>query len=81
VGALLVNVDPRESDLAVASRAMVRDRLSGATVVEDAAALVRAAFAVRRAEITTALLSLALILAVVELILATVGGLSRRREA
>jgi hypothetical protein len=81
VGALLVNVDPRESDLAVASRALVRDRLSGATVVEDAAALVRAAFAVRRAEITTALLSLALILAVVELILATVGGLSRRREA
>ena len=81
VGALLVNVDPRESDLAVASPATVRDRLSGATVVGHAEALVRAAFAVRRAEITTSLLWLALILGVVELILATAGGFSRRREA
>jgi Aerotolerance regulator N-terminal len=81
VGALLVNVDPRESDLAVASHAMVRDRLSGATIVEETDALVRAAFAVRRAEITTVLLWLALILAVVELVLATVGGFSRRRAA
>jgi hypothetical protein len=81
VGALLVNVDPRESDLAIASGALIRDRLSGAAVMDDAEALVRAAFAERRAEMTTGLLGLALALAVVELLLATVGGRSRRGVA
>jgi hypothetical protein len=81
VGALLVNVDPRESDLAIASPAVVRDRLSGAAIIDDPDALVGAAFAARRAEITTVLLGLALILAIVELLLATVGGFSRRQAA
>jgi hypothetical protein len=80
VGALLVNVDPRESDLAVASPALIRDRLSGASVIDDPDALVRAAFAERRAEITTVLLVLALVLAVAELLLATLGGHAPRRE-
>jgi hypothetical protein len=76
-----VNVDPRESDLAIASPAVVRDRLSGAAIIDDPDALVGAAFAARRAEITTVLLGLALILAIVELLLATVGGFSRRQAA
>jgi len=81
VGALLVNVDPRESDLAVASPAVIRDRLSPAAVIDDPDALARAAFAERRAEITMALLLLALVLAAAELLLATLGGHLRRREA
>jgi hypothetical protein len=78
VGALLVNVDPRESDLAVPSAAVIRDRLAGARLVEDADALVRSAFAVRRAELTTGLLWLALLLGVTELLLATLGGRASR---
>jgi hypothetical protein len=77
VGALLVNVDPRESDLAVASPALIRDHLSGAVVLDDPDALVRAAFAMRRAELTTVLLWLALLLGLAELVLATAGRHAR----
>lgn len=79
VGALLVNPDPRESDLRVASRAAIRDQLAAGVVTPDPERLAAAAFAARRAELTTGLLLLALALAVVELVLATVGSGSRRR--
>jgi len=81
VGALLVNPDPRESDLRVASDRAIRDQLGGATLAGDPDRLALAAFAARRAELTTLLLVLALTLAVVELILATLGGGPRRRAA
>lgn len=78
VGALEVTPDPRESDLTPATTAAVRAALGpGAEVVARAPG--RAFAAGRRAEVSTALLLLALGLAAVEFALASAGG--ARREA
>jgi hypothetical protein len=70
VGATVYGVDPRESDLTAASPALVRDVL-GADVL-DASELAAASFAgVGRRDLSGLLLALALLLAVVELGVAT----------
>jgi hypothetical protein len=74
VGVLMVRADPRESDLRTAAPGVTRASLGGARLVDAEPALTRAAFSGRRAELTTALLVAALLLAVVELMLASVGG-------
>jgi hypothetical protein len=74
VGALTVRPDPRESDLRTAPPPAARASLGGARLLDDETALVRAAFSGRRAELTTLLLVAALLLAVAELALASVGG-------
>jgi len=73
VGVLLVNPDARESELRVAAARTIRTQLAGAALVGDPERLAVAAFAARRAELTTLLLLAALVLAVVELVVATVG--------
>lgn len=78
IGALLVNVDGRESDLRVADEGAARGELGGDVRFGDAAAVVAGAFAARRAELTSGLLWLAVALAVAELALATFGGAVRR---
>lgn len=79
VGALLVHADSRESDLRPAATGVARAALGGARVLDTDPALVRAAFTGRRAELTTVLLVIAVILAVVELALASAGGAVRVR--
>lgn len=80
VGALQVNVDPRESDLTPAGPAAVRAALGpGADVRESLAGRVFAA--ARRAEVSTPLLALALLLAAGEFALASAGGARRREPA
>lgn len=74
VGALVVRPDPRESDLRTAAPRVTRATLGDARLVADVPALVRAAFAGRRAELTTLLLVVALALAAVELALGSMGG-------
>ena len=74
VGAVMVRADPRESDLRTAAPGVTRATLGGARLVDAEPALVRAAFSGRRAELTTALLLVALLLAAVELALASAGG-------
>jgi hypothetical protein len=74
VGVLVVRADPRESDLRTAAPGVTRASLGGGRLVDAEPALTRAAFSGRRAELTTALLVAALLLAVVELMLASVGG-------
>jgi hypothetical protein len=76
VGALEVNPDPRESRLAPAAPAAVRAALGPRAEVHDALEA-RVFTAGRRAEITTALLVLALLLAAGEFALASAGGLRR----
>jgi hypothetical protein len=74
VGALVVRPDPRESDLRTAPPRVTRAALGDARLVAEVPALVRAAFAGRRAELTTSLLIVALALAAIELALASAGG-------
>jgi hypothetical protein len=74
VGALVVRPDPRESDLRTAAPRTTRATLGDARLVTGGPALLRAAFSGRRAELTTALLVLALGLAAVELALGAAGG-------
>jgi hypothetical protein len=81
VGALVVNPDPRESDLRVASPELVSAAFGTGAGLADPDALVRRAFAARRAELTTLLLALVLVLAVVEFALAGLGSGSRRGRA
>jgi hypothetical protein len=78
VGALTVRPDPRESDLRTAPPEATRASLGGARLVRDESGLVRAAFSGRRAELTTSLLVVALLLAAVELALASAGGARAR---
>jgi hypothetical protein len=75
VAALEVNVDPRESPLKPATTGGVRQTLGDDARVLGAAALDRELFGgARRAELTTWLLALALLVALTELVVASVGG-------
>jgi hypothetical protein len=70
VGATVLGPDPRESDLAPASVSLIR-RFLGADVLDDAAFARRRFSGTRWADVTGMLLGLALILAAVELAVAT----------
>ena len=81
VGALVVNLDPRESDLRVASREAIDAAFGSSTAFSDAAHVGDHAYAARRAELTTPLLVITLVLAALELGVASLGGARRAREA
>jgi hypothetical protein len=81
VGALVVNLDPRESDLRAASRGEVEAAFGASTTFSDAAHVGDRAYAARRAELTTFLLVVTLVLAALELGVASVGGARRTAEA
>lgn len=75
VGALEVNYDARESPLAAADRRTLTALLGPRVEMVPAERLAGAAFAgARRADLTTALLVLAAVLALAELAVATLGG-------
>lgn len=75
IGALEVNHDPRESRLARAKADLVRATIGDDARVLDGASFVREAFGnARRAELSAMLLLAAIIAALVELALATVGS-------
>jgi hypothetical protein len=79
VGALEVNHDPRESALVPASAAQIRGALGTAARVVGEGALAREVFGgARRAELTGSLLVLALVAGVMELLVASFLGASRR---
>jgi hypothetical protein len=72
LGATVLGADPRESDLTPASRGLVRDVLGGGAEVLDDAAFAAARFAgTGRSDVSGLLLTLALLLALVELGVAT----------
>lgn len=77
VGALEVNPDPRESDLRVASRALLRQALGHRVRLAPSEMLPGLAFAARRAELTSTLLIAALALAVLEFAFAATAGARR----
>jgi Aerotolerance regulator N-terminal len=81
VGALVVNLDPRESDLRTASRAAVVAAFGSSTIFSDVDKLGTHAYSVRRAELTTLLLVVTLLLAALEMSVASVGGARRTAEA
>ncbi len=75
IGALEVNHDPRESRLARAEADLIRATIGDDARVLDGAAFVREAFGnARRAELSGMLLLAAIIAALAELALATVGS-------
>ncbi len=79
VGALEVNVDRRESALEPASAEELRSALGHPIEVLGTAAMERELFGgARRAELSGALLTAALIMAVAELLVASVGAFRRR---
>lgn len=80
VGALVVNLDPRESDLRPASRAAIDAAFGSSTTFSDAAHVGDHAYAARRAELTTPLLVVTLVLAGLELGVASLGGVRRTVE-
>jgi hypothetical protein len=81
VGALVVNLDRRESDLRVASRAAIDAAFGSSTRFGDAEHVGDHAYAARRAELTTPLLVITLVLAALELGVASLGGVRRTAEA
>lgn len=81
VGALVVNLDPRESDLRAASRPAITAAFGSSTAFADADELGAHAYSVRRAELTTPLLVVTLLLAALEMGVASVGGARRTAEA
>jgi hypothetical protein len=72
VGAMVFGPDPREADLTPAPDELVRRALGGSARVLDDARLARARFTgPKRADVSAVLLALAIVLAAVELAVAT----------
>ena len=75
VGALAVHPDPRESRLTAAGRAAIRNALGAGTQILGRRGIDRELFGgARRGDLTGVLLALAVLLGIVELLVATLGG-------